>query len=120
MALASQDLLDVPDAIAQALSLANELRTRLETNMSSGRGYDSKHATALTALSGTLKALSTEARLWANTINEIGKNATPEQRTAASVAHLTSLPVGARAAAYRALCEHEAHTPQRLALTLAE
>ncbi len=112
------DLLEVPEEINAALELVRENRLRLEAVMSAKVGFDAKHAAATVALAGGIKQLSTEGRLWAEVIRRLGESASPEQRTAASVAHLLALPQGLRAAAYRSIVEAERTNRQPLQLSL--
>lgn len=101
------DLLEVPAEVNDALALVRENRARLEEAMTRKPGFDSKHADAAGKLAQAVKALSTEARLWAGQLQERASKATPEQRTAAALQHLLALPQGPRADAYRQLAERE-------------
>lgn len=113
------DLLEVADEITEALALVRENRVRLEAVMSAkaGKGFDPSHASAAHGLSQSIKALSTEARLWADVIRKLGEAATPEQRTAAALEHVLNLPTGQRAAAYAELVTREAYALQPLPLS---
>lgn len=119
------DLLEVADEITEALALVRENRVRLEQDMNApaakaAKGaFSAKHAAAAGSLAQALKALSTEARLWAEVIAKVGTNATPEQRTAAALEHLLGLPSGARAQAYEKLVTREAYASQPVPLRLA-
>jgi hypothetical protein len=114
----ASDLLEVPTEVNEALQLVRENRARLETEMASKVGFNSKHADAAGKLAQAVKALSTEARLWAQELTERAGRATPEQRTQAAVQHLASLPQGTRLAAYRQLVEREQLAVQPLGLEL--
>ncbi len=112
------DLLEVPTEVNEALQLVRENRMRLEAVMAAKVGFDPKHASAAGQLAQAVKALSTEARLWADQLTERASKATPEQRTQAAIQHLAQLPQGTRAAAYRQLCEREAACVQPMKLEL--
>jgi hypothetical protein len=116
----ANDLLEVPTEVNEALALVRENRMRLESAMNNqdGTRFNSKHADAAGKLAQAVKALSTEARLWAQELTERAGRATPEQRTAAAVAHLGALPQGVRADAYRQLVEREQRNVQPLQLEL--
>ncbi len=104
----SSDLLEVPSEVNEALALVRENRVRLEATMGASNKFDSKHSAAAGALAQAVKALSTEARLWAAQLTEKAGRATPEQRTQAALQHLAALPDGTRLGAYRRLVELEA------------
>lgn len=112
------DLLEVPSEVNDALQVVRENRTRLEEAMAKKVGFDQKHSSAAAQLAQAVKALSTEARLWADQLTERAGKATPEQRTAAAIQHLTALPQGPRAAAYRELVEREQRAVQALKLEI--
>jgi hypothetical protein len=112
------DLLEVPTEVNDALALVRENRARLEKAMEADVKFSSKHSDAAGKLAQAVKALSTEARLWANELTERAGRATPEERTAAAVKHLAGLPQGVRAGAYRQLVEAESHALQPLGLEL--
>lgn len=112
------DILDVPGEIAETMALVRENRLRLETAMTASTKFDAKHVSALGSLAASEKALSTESRLWAEVIRKLGESATPEQRTAAAIAHLSALPVGLRAKAYAELIAAESHALNGLPLRL--
>jgi hypothetical protein len=104
------DILEVPVEIAEGIAVVRENRVRLEAEMRDGKGglkFQQKHAAAAGALASALKALSTEARLWAAQATERAGKATQEQRTQAAIQHLTRLPDGTRLDAYRQLVELE-------------
>lgn len=112
-------LLEVPSEVNEALALVRENRTRLEDAMTRKPGFDAKHADAAGKLAQAVKALSTEARLWAGQLQERASKATPEQRTQAALQHLLALPQGPRADAYRQLVERESAHVAALPLELA-
>jgi hypothetical protein len=114
----AQDLLEVPTEVNEALQLVRENRARLETEMASKMGFNAKHADAAGKLAQAVKALSTEARLWAQELTERAGRATPEMRTQAAVAHLAGLPQGVRLGAYRQLVEREERNVQPIKLEL--
>lgn len=119
------DLLDVSVEISEQLALVRETRIRLEKRMVSDSvtpAAQAKFSSSLAQLAAMTKNLSMEARLWAEVIRKLGETATPEQRTAAAVTHLTSLPLGLRANAYRAVTDTErrANNPLGLSLSLPE
>lgn len=114
----AQDLLEVPTEVNEALQLVRENRARLEAEMASKVGFNTKHADAAGKLAQAVKALSTEARLWAQELTERAGRATPEQRTAAAIQHLATLPQGTRLAAYRQLVEREERNVQPIELKL--
>jgi hypothetical protein len=114
----AQDLLEVPTEVNEALQLVRENRARLEALMLEDRKFSSKHADAAGKLALAVKALSAEARLWAQELTERAGRATPEQRTQAAVQHLVGLPQGVRAGAYRQLIEREKSHIQPLQLEL--
>jgi hypothetical protein len=121
MAVASDDdILAVPGEITEALALLREQRKRLEDEMSAGgKKYSAKHTAAAGSLSQALKALSAEARQWAAQLATVAIKATPEQRTAAAIHHLSRLPDGPRLDAYRRLTEAEAANIRPTSLRLA-
>jgi hypothetical protein len=112
------DLLEVADEVVEALALVRENRARLESAMSKKPGFDQAHSKAAGDLATATKMLSGESRLWAEIIRKIGEAATPEQRTAAALEHLLSLPPGPRAQAYEALAQRELSNAQRIPLTV--
>lgn len=116
--MAQADLLEVPTEVNEALQLVRENRARLESEMATKPGFNAKHADAAGKLAQAVKALSTEARLWANELTERAGRATPEQRTAAAIEHLVSLPQGTRLAAYRKLVEREQSHVQPIEIKL--
>jgi hypothetical protein len=113
------DILDVPAEIAEALAVVRENRARLEAEMGASNKFSQKHATAANGLSSALKALSTEARLWAAQATERAGRATQEQRTQAAIQHLSRLPDGTRLEAYRQLVQAEASNIRPAGLKLS-
>jgi hypothetical protein len=75
--------------------------------MAKSIGFNAKHADASSKLANAVKVLSTEARMWANELTERAVQASPEERTAACIRHLTELPDGPRKAAYEQLVARE-------------
>lgn len=116
--MAAADLTDVPAEVNEALALVRENRARLEAEMAQAVKFNAKHSDAAGKLAQAVKALSTEARLWAQELTERAGRATPEQRTQAALTHLASLPQGTRLAAYRQLVEREERAAQPLGLEL--
>lgn len=114
------DILDMPQEINAALEVLRENRIRLETLMVEQPKYSAKHSTAAANLASSVKALSAEARLWAEQLTARAARATADQRTAACIRHLTKLPQGPRLQAYRALCEAEGRAMQPVKLTVTE
>lgn len=114
----AHDLLEVPTEVNDALQLVRENRSRLETAMQADIKFSSKHADAAGKLAQAVKALSTEARLWATELTERAGRATPEQRTQAAIQHLVSLPQGVRLDAYRQLAERESHHVQPIGVQI--
>lgn len=114
------DLLEVPAEVSDSLALVREQRIRLEAVCAAKPGFDAKHADSAGKLAQAVKALSTEARLWATQLAERAARATPEQRSAAALQHLLSLPAGPRLAAYRQLVEREAENVQPVQIVLAD
>lgn len=115
----AHDLLEVPTEVNEALQLVRENRMRLESAMNSeSTKFNSKHADAAGKLALAVKALSTEARLWATELTERAGRATPEQRTQAAIQHLAGLPQGVRLAAYRQLAEREQANVQPIPVSL--
>lgn len=112
------DLLEVPSEVNDALALVRENRSRLEDAMTKKPGFDGKHADAAGKLAQAVKALSTEARLWADQLTERASRATPEQRTAAALQHLLGLPDGPRLDAYRQLSTRESANVRPVKLSL--
>jgi hypothetical protein len=113
------DILEVPSEIAEGIAVVRENRVRLEADMAKGSpSFNQKHAAAAGALASALKALSTEARLWAAQATERAGRATQEQRTQAAIAHLARLPDGTRLDAYRRLVEAEAGNARPAGLKL--
>lgn len=116
--MSSPDLLEVPAELNEALATVRENRVRLEKAMEGKLSFDAKHAAAAGSLASAVKALSTEARLWAAQLAETAGRATPEQRTAAALQHLAALPDGTRLDAYRRLVEREAGNMRPIELVL--
>lgn len=114
----ADNLLEVPSEVNEALALVRENRVRLESLMTADVKFSAKHSDAAAKLAQAVKALSTEARLWAGQLQERASKATPEQRSAAAIQHLSGLPQGPRAAAYRELIRAEGHNVQRLPLEM--
>lgn len=112
----SGSLQDIPTAITETLSLLAEQRHRMEQAVAEKPGYNAKMQKPLSELANALRALSSEARQWANQVAENMASATPEQKTEVALAWLTQLPVGARVAAYTELARLEAASFERLAL----
>lgn len=112
------DLLEVPSEVNEALQLVRENRTRLEDAMVRKPGFDKAHADAAGKLALAVKALSTEARLWADQLTERASRATPEQRTAAAIQHLAGLPEGTRLGAYRQLVDRESSNVRPIEIKL--
>ncbi len=109
------DDLDIPGQIQETLATVDELRRRLDTAMIETRGsrpnaQTNKFSTQAAALAQAVKALSTEARLWAAQAAERAGNASAERKTAVCIKWLTQLPVGIRSEAYKALEQAEALT----------
>lgn len=115
----AQDLLEVPTEVNEALALVRENRARLETEMAAKIAFSQKHSDAAGKLAQAVKALSTEARLWANELTERAGRATPEQRTQAAIQHLAGLPDGVRLDAYRRLAELEGRSIRPVKLEVA-
>ncbi len=115
---ATDNLLEVPAELNEALALVRENRVRLEKAMEGKLAFDAKHSAAAGSLASAVKALSAEARLWAAQLQERAGKATQEQRTQAAVQHLARLPDGIRLEAYRRLVETEKANLRPLELKL--
>jgi hypothetical protein len=111
------DLLEIADELTEALALVRETRMRIEKVVASKPTLQSALSKDILQMSTALKNLSTESRLWAEVIAKVGQTATPEQRTAAALEHLATLPHGPRAKAYESLCRREQSAVQRLGLS---
>lgn len=121
--MSADSILEVPGEVNEALALVRENRVRLEKAMATpdkrtGLAFNKAHAEAAGKLAQAVKALSTEARLWAQDVTERAGRATPEQRTQAALEHLSRLPQGTRLAAYRQLVDREAQAVQPLGIEL--
>lgn len=111
------DITDIPEELAATLGFVQELRRRLEEEATSKPGFNSKFQKPLADLTIALKSLSTEARQWTSETAERCAVATPEQKSDAAIAWLSSLPVGARMEAYRSLAMAESTNFDKLPLS---
>ena len=117
----STDLYSMPGHIQSAIDMVESVRVRLAQAMVTAPRYSPAQAKAAGVLAQAVKALSSEARLWANQLREHAATASLDERTAAAVRFLIELPPGPRDVAYRALSEAEATAvnPLQLAYTPA-
>jgi peptidoglycan hydrolase CwlO-like protein len=116
----SDSLLEVPAELESALATVRENRTRLEAAMVKRNAFDAEHAEAAARLAQATKTLSAEARLWADKLRAKAEKATPEQRTAVCLGHLSALPEGPRRDAYARLVELESSRPNAIRITVDE
>lgn len=116
----SASMQDIPEEITATLALLSEARRRMERQLSDKPGYDAKLQKPLSELANALRALSSEARQWANQTEATMASATPEQKTAVAIAWLVYLPTGARTEAYRTLALAERKTFEKLPLVYGE
>lgn len=112
----SASLQDIPEEITATLALLSEQRRRMEDETVSKTGYNSKLQKPLSELANALRALSSEARQWANQVEATMKSATPEQKTEVALTWLAELPVGSRTEAYKKLASLEASNFEKLPL----
>lgn len=103
------DLFAVPAQITEALVALRTNQDRLTAAMKAfGNKFNANHARSASQMATALKTLSSEARQWADMLKQSAVNASQEERTAACVRYIGSLPVAYRAAAYTALAAAEA------------
>lgn len=111
------DLYSMPGHIQSAIAMVEDCRRRLEIAINATGKFNAAQSRQAAVLAQAVKALSSEARLWANQLREHSAKATQAERIAAATKYLADLPVGPRSDAYAALCELERTRPQPLALS---